>query len=157
MVNCPCNAQKNYLFCCEPFITGKQNPETPEALMRSRYAAYTMANIDYIKETMRGNALTGFQELDAQRWAKKVNWIQLKVLKSVMENSSTGYVEFVARFVDGSRLKSIHEKSDFICEQGRWYYTGGTQLPTAHTEVMISRTMNCPCGSHRKFKNCHGQ
>ena len=107
---CPCDSQKSYLSCCEPFITGKQSPETPEALMRSRYTAYTMANIDYIKETMRGNALTGFQEMDAKRWAKRVHWIKLNVLKSVIENTSTGYVIFEASFVDGSRLKSIHEK-----------------------------------------------
>ena len=154
---CPCDAQKSYLSCCEPFITGKQSPETPEALMRSRYTAYTMANIEYIKETMRGNALTSFQEMDAKRWAKRVNWIKLNVLKSVIENASTGYVEFEASFVDSSRLKSIHEKSEFICEEGRWYYIGGTYLPTEHTEQMISRNMNCPCGSHRKFKNCHGK
>lgn len=125
--------------------------------MRSRYTAYTMANIDYIKETMRGNALIGFQELDAKRWAKRVNWIKLNVLKSAVENASTGYVEFEASFVDSSHLKSIHEKSEFICEEGRWYYIGGKHLPTDHTEQMISRNMNCPCGSYRKFKNCHGK
>ena len=153
---CPCDSQKKYLSCCEPFITGKQSPETPEALMRSRYSAYTMANIDYIKETMRGNALAGFQELDATRWAKRVTWIKLNVLKSVTESLSLGYVEFEASFVDGSHLKSIHEKSEFIFEKGRWYYIGGQHLPTADTEQMISRTMDCPCGSRRKFKNCHG-
>ena len=87
---CPCDSQKKYLYCCEPFIMGKQIPETPEALMRSRYSAYTMANIDYIKETMRGNALVGFQELDAKRWAKRVTWIKLKVLKSVTKSLSLG-------------------------------------------------------------------
>jgi SEC-C motif domain protein len=154
---CPCDSQKNYLSCCEPFITGKQSPETPEALMRSRYSAYTMANIDYIKETMRGNALAGFQELDARRWAKRVNWIKLNVLKSVIESSGIGYVEFEASFVDGSHLKSIHEKSEFIFEKGRWYYIGGKHLPTADIEQIISRTTDCPCGSRRKFKNCHGK
>ena len=95
---CLCYSQKNYLSCCEPFITGKQSPETPEALMRSRYSAYTMANIDYIKETMRCNALAGFQELDVKRWAKRVNWIKLNVFKSVTESLSLGYVEFEAKF-----------------------------------------------------------
>lgn len=154
---CPCDSQKSYLSCCEPFITGKQSPEQPEALMRSRYTAYTMSNIDYIKATMRGNALVGFQETDAKRWAKRVRWIKLSVLKSAIENASTGYVEFEASFVDGSRLKSIHEKSEFIHEDGRWYYIGGTHLPTEHTEQMIFRNMSCPCGSPRKFKNCHGK
>ncbi|MDI9819698.1 MULTISPECIES: YchJ family protein [unclassified Legionella] len=157
MVNCPCDSQKSYLSCCEPFITGKQTPETPEALMRSRYTAYAMANIDYIKETMRHGALIGFQETEAKRWAKRVHWIKLHVLKSDIKNSTTGYVEFEASFVDGSRLKSLHEKSRFMREEGQWYYVGGTHLPTVSTEQMISRTINCPCGSQRKFKNCHGK
>jgi len=156
MINCPCDPQKNYLSCCEPYITGKKNPETAEALMRSRYTAYTMANIDYIKETMRGDALASFQEMDAKSRAKRVKWIKLHVLKSVIENSRTAYVEFEASFVDASRLKSIHEKSEFNYEEGRWYYIRGVHLPTAHTEQIISRNMNCPCGSQRKFKNCHG-
>lgn len=154
---CPCGSQKSYFFCCEPLITGKQSPETPEALMRTRYTAYTMANMDYIKQTMRGNALTGFQEEDAKRWAKRVHWIKLNVLQSGIENASMGYVEFEACFVESTRLKSIHEKSEFICEEGRWYYTGGTHLPTEHTEQMIARHTPCPCGSFRKFKNCHGK
>lgn len=155
--NCPCDSQKNYLSCCEPFITGKQKPDTPEMLMRSRYTAYTLADIDYIKATMRGNALIGFQEIEAKRWATRVHWIRLDVLNSMIENINTGYVEFEATFVDGTRLKSIHENSQFIHEEGQWYYVSGTHLPTRVPEKIISRNMPCPCGRERKFKNCHGQ
>jgi SEC-C motif domain protein len=155
MINCPCDSQKSYLSCCEPYLSGKQIPAHPETLMRSRYTAYTMADMDYIKETMRGKALIGFQEAGAQRWAQKVNWIKLQVFTSVIENSNTGYVEFEASFVEGARLKSIHEKSEFAREEGRWYYIGGTHLPSSHTEKMVSRNTNCPCASQRKFKNCH--
>ena len=119
--------------------------------MRSRYTAYTMANIDYIKETMRGSALVGFNEEEAMRWAKRVRWIKLCV-----RESSTVYVEFEATFVDGSQLKTIHEKSTFILERGRWYYVSGTPCTTVPVEQKISRTMSCPCGSQRKYKNCHG-
>lgn len=153
---CPCGSQRHYLSCCEPFITGKQSPKTPEALMRSRYSAYTMANMDYIKETMRGSALAGFQEQDAKRWAKRVVWIKLNVLKSLIDGVNKGYVEFQASFVDGSHLKSIHERSEFLFENGRWYYVNGEHFLATDTEQTVSRTMNCPCGSNRKFKNCHG-
>lgn len=157
MLNCPCGSQKNYLTCCEPFILGKQKPSTPEMLMRSRYTAFTIADMDYIKETMRGQALADFQEIEATRWAKKVTWIKLNVIKSTIQNSSLGYVEFEASFVDGHRLKSIHEKSQFILEEGSWYYVSGTHLPSSHAERIIARNAICPCGSERKFKNCHGK
>ena len=136
---------------------GKQIPETPEALMRSRYTAYTMANSDYIKQTMRGRALIGFQEIETERWAKRVFWIKLHVIHATTENASRGYVEFEASFVDGSRLRSMHEKSEFICEEGRWYYVDGTQLAPRHVEQMVSRNRVCPCGGPRKFKHCHGK
>lgn len=154
---CPCGSQKNYSSCCEPFITRKQYPKTPEALMRSRYCAYTMADIDYVKETMAGKALAGFQALEAKRWAKRVTWIKLKVLHSVIESPSLGYVEFEASFVDDAHLKSIHEKSEFLFDKGRWYYVDGIHLPTHEHKPIISRTAECPCGSLRKFKNCHGK
>jgi SEC-C motif domain protein len=155
MTKCPCDSQKKYSSCCEPFITGKQKPETPEALMRSRYTAYTMANIDYIKKTMCDNALIGFQEINAKRWAKRVHWIKLDVFDSIIENPNTGFVEFEASFVDGSYLKSIHERSQFIHKEDHWYYVNGEHLPTSHAEQIINRNTSCPCGSQRKFKNCH--
>ena len=157
MTYCPCDSQKSYVDCCEPYLTAKHTPETPEALMRSRYTAYTMANIAYIKQTMRGKAAVNFHEIDAERWAKKVLWIKLHVVNAILENDGIGFVEFEAFFVEGSCLKSIHENSRFIREQGRWYYVDGTHLPVSHATQIVSLNMNCPCGRQRKFKNCHGK
>lgn len=55
-MSCPCKSGKRYADCCEPFITRINLPETPEQLMRSRYTAYSQANIDYIMGTMKGEA-----------------------------------------------------------------------------------------------------
>ena len=60
MTTCPCGSKKNYADCCQPFIELKKIPETPEQLMRSRYTAYTQANMDYIVRTMRGKAAADF-------------------------------------------------------------------------------------------------
>ena len=105
---------------------------------------------------LRGSASMDFEESDAKRWAKRVKWVKLHVVQSVTENSNTGYVEFAASYVEGYRLKTLHENSKFIREADRWYYVSGTDRSTTSTEQMISRSMDCPCGSHRKFKNCHG-
>lgn len=155
-MNCPCHSQKNYSSCCEPFISGKKNPKTPEALMRSRYTAYTQANIDYIKATMRGEALIGFQERQAKHFAGRVTWIKLDVIEATLASPNLGYVEFVASFMEGARLKLLQEKSDFMREEGRWFYTSGKLKANKQQDQIISRNMHCPCGSLRKFKNCHG-
>lgn len=154
MTVCFCDSKNDYAVCCEPYLNRKQQPETPEALMRSRYTAYCLADIDYIQMTMRGKATRGFDAVAAKRWAKRVTWIKLVVLDTSQTNSPKGYVEFIATFVDGCTLKSIHEKSEFIQEDGRWYYVDGVQFPLATQS--IARNGVCPCGSQRKYKNCHG-
>ncbi|MDR1126989.1 MAG: SEC-C domain-containing protein, partial [Treponema sp.] len=50
-MDCPCGSGKQYTDCCEPFILGVQKPLTAEALMRSRYTAYTVHAVDYIVST----------------------------------------------------------------------------------------------------------
>ena len=67
---CPCGSQHLYDSCCGLYLDKKQKPQTPEQLMRSRYTAYSVANIDYIKNTMQGNPLIGFNEQEAEKWAK---------------------------------------------------------------------------------------
>lgn len=156
MTNCPCNSQKSEASCCQPFITGQQLPPTPEALMRSRYTAFTQANMEYIKQTMKDKALEGFVAQESARWAKRVNWIKLCVYNASIETPTLGYVEFEATFVEGNKLKSIHEKSEFRQDHGRWYYVQGSHLPSTHNEQLVSRNSNCPCGSLSKYKNCHG-
>ena len=66
---CSCGSNSTYLQCCGQFIDGLSLPITPEALMRSRYTAYTLADIAYIKKTMRGKATIGFDETEAGHWA----------------------------------------------------------------------------------------
>ena len=159
MVECYCGSKNEYSFCCEPFITGNERPTTLEVLMRSRYTAYCLANINYIQQTMRGRALIYFDAMDAKRWANRVHWIKLEVLNKILDNPHKGYVEFIATFVDNCHLKSIHEKSEFIQEDGRWYYVDGVQFPLTEStsKSFITRNSLCPCGSQRKFKNCHGK
>lgn len=123
--------------------------------MRSRYTAYCLADIDYIQKTMRGRALVGFDSVDATRWATRVHWIKLTVLDARLDSPHQGYVEFIATFMDGHTLKSIHEKSEFIQEAGWWYYVDGVQFPTV--TKTIARHGVCPCGSQKKYKNCHGK
>ena len=155
MTDCFCNSKQRYATCCEPYLHHQKTPQTPEALMRSRYTAYCLGDMDYIQKTMQGPALAGFDAANSKRWATRVHWIMLNVLNTSLDNHGKGYVEFVARFVEGSKLKSIHEKSEFIQDKGRWYYIDGVQFVTP-TQT-ISRQGGCPCGSQRKFKNCHGK
>lgn len=122
--------------------------------MRSRYTAYAHSNTAYIKKTMRGNAFHGFNEQDARNWAGKVKWVGLEVIHTSNESPVQGHVEFIATYIEGEQLKRIHENSEFMRVDGRWYYVDGTQKPTIKHKIL--RNAGCPCGGPKKYKNCHG-
>ncbi|MGE4560780.1 MAG: SEC-C metal-binding domain-containing protein, partial [Desulfobulbus sp.] len=42
---CPCESGLPFATCCRPLLSGEQQAATAEALMRSRYTAYTRAAI----------------------------------------------------------------------------------------------------------------
>ena len=158
MMICPCGLQ-NYSDCCALYHTGERIPATPEALMRSRYAAYALANIDYIQKTMRKKALAGFDKSNAKAWANSVTWLGLKVIHTRNESLDRGFVEFIARLIEGGKQQSIHEISEFHRVDEKWYYVDGIHPlnQTKSLSVKIGRNHICPCGSQKKFKNCHGK
>lgn len=155
--NCPCGTGKSYQDCCYPFIAGSQIPSTPEQLMRSRYTAYTQANVEYIRQTMCGKAAEGFDPTDAQAWARHVIWVNLEVLHSRTDNQ-VGFVEFKANYTDGHKKHCLHELSEFHLIDNKWFYVDGSSPYVMHDKtIKISRNDPCPCGSNKKFKKCCGQ
>lgn len=119
-INCPCGNGNRYETCCGPYIEGKVFPPTPEALMRSRYTAYTRANIDYIIKTMKPPASDGFNAVEAKAWARGVKWKKLEVIHTQYDEHK-GTVEFIAYY---NRHK-LHEVSQFRCDDGVWFYVDG--------------------------------
>ncbi len=156
MNHCPCGLKKNYNSCCGIYHSGTAAP-TPKALMRSRYTAYTLTNMDYIQTTMQGKALQGFVAQQTGQWANSVVWLGLEVLSAYQETESKGFVEFIARFMEGDKIKAIHEISEFHFEHGRWFYVDGLHQSSVKSRTkIISRNAPCPCRSGKKFKSCHG-
>lgn len=145
-VGCPCGLQRDYSDCCGRFIKQGYLPETAEALMRSRYTAYTQGNVDYIAQTMKGAALDGFHPDQAKAWAEQVQWLGLTVTDH-QPRGDCASVTFIARCIAGGYRQNIIEKSEFQKIDGRWYYVDGEQ-------PKLGRNDCCPCGSGKKYKNC---
>lgn len=155
MDNCACGSGKTYLDCCNPFITGLKIPTTPEALMRSRYTAYTQANIDYITKTMKAPANQDFDPVAAAQWAKSVRWLALEVVKATSTDTSS-FVEFIAHYSHENKRYVLHEISEFHLENGQWYYVNGKGPDAKSQSIKIGRNDPCPCASQKKFKHCCG-
>lgn len=123
---CPCGSKQLLMECCGALISGDKVADTPLKLMRSRYTAFVLANMAYIKKTMKGPALKGFNKTESKKWAESVEWLGLEVIKTDYQlGNTTGHVEFIATFKENHQVKSIHEKSKFIFENGKWYYVDG--------------------------------
>ncbi len=125
---CPCCSGKSYFECCGRFIDGQQIPATPEELMRSRYTAYSEANIDYVMRTMKGPAAKDFDVETTTEWAKRVKFAKLDVKKSSVKKEKAT-VEFIAHFTENGESRAIHEISDFRKENGIWFYFDGKKPP----------------------------
>ena len=126
MLTCPCGSGKAVTACCDLYINQGQSAPTAEALMRSRYTAYTLANIDYIARTMKGPAAVDFQPQEAENFARSVTWNKLEVLNST-PGLTQAFVEFRAHYTFRNHPEVIHEKSEFHFEDGAWYYTDRSQ------------------------------
>lgn len=126
MDHCPCCSGKSFQDCCDMFISGKQLPHTPEQLMRSRYTAYTLANIDYIIKTMKPPALDQLGDAqEARDWSQQQTWVKLEVKNSRIENPDKGFVEFLAHYAHHDKRYVIHEISEFHRIDGQWFYVDG--------------------------------
>lgn len=123
---CPCKSGKECANCCELFITRINLPETPEQLMRSRYTAYSQANIDYIMSTMKDEALKDFDALSAKQWAESVTWVKLKVIRAYVDSAipESGFVEFKAYYRYKKQMHVMHEFSEFKKIDNQWFYIG---------------------------------
>ena len=118
---CPCGSGLEYTACCEPYISGKMRAPGPEALMRSRYTAYTLGNSAYLRQTWHPSTCPA--ELDFS--APQPRWISLSVISARQSSVSSADVEFVARFRVGGRAQRLHETSRFELVNERWYYLDG--------------------------------
>jgi SEC-C motif-containing protein len=155
---CPCTSGREFEACCGPFLSGAALPPTPEALMRSRYAAFAKGNIDYLKDTLLPETQDDFNREETSKWANESEWTGLEVRKTEggADGDEEGWVEFVARFRMNNQDYQHHETSRFARRDGRWWYVDGILGQKPRTAPKVGRNDPCPCGSGKKYKKCHG-
>lgn len=121
MANCYCGSSKTFENCCEIYIKGIQKPPIAEALMRSRYSAYLTQNADYLVATTHISTRKFHKKSDILDWSKNNQWVKLEVLTSTETT-----VKFKAYYLDYQLKAQIHEEfSNFIFENGSWFYVDG--------------------------------
>jgi len=173
-MNCPCGSLEIYKNCCEPFITGESLPPTAEKLMRSRYTAYTRADILYLTKTLAPESRTDFDANNTKEWAEKSQWKGLKIVSTEKGgvNDKKGVVEFVATYEQQGQEIDHHEVSQFRkLASGEWVFVDGEHHThkggeghhhhakpetVVREEPKVGRNDPCTCGSGKKYKKCCG-
>lgn len=91
--------------------------------MRSRYVAYVLHDSEYLLATWHPDYRPSTLVFDdRQRWLG----LRIKRVEDGHEGSTTGLVEFVARYKIAGRGFRLHEVSRFVCTDGKWLYVDGT-------------------------------
>jgi SEC-C motif-containing protein len=137
-LTCPCRARETtpvrYGDCCGRWHDGLPRGDhaaTPEALMRSRYSAYALAQgrgnasrslLEYLMKTWHPSTAPGDLELGPMRWTG------LDVLHQEASGDAA-VVEFMAHHKINGRAGQLHEVSRFVREAGAWLYVDGVVAP----------------------------
>ncbi|HUX91344.1 MAG TPA: YchJ family metal-binding protein [Gallionellaceae bacterium] len=119
---CPCGSQKKYAGCCGPYLDGNVIPATAEALMRSRYTAYTLLREEYLLASWHASSMPETLNLAAEAPGQ---WLGLEIKRHQQQDADHAQVEFVARYKVAGRAHRMHELSRFVREDGRWFYVDG--------------------------------
>ena len=108
---CPCGTGASYDACCGPLLANVEQATSPEQMMRSRYTAYVVGDVDHLFRTWHPRTRPG------DVWADpSTRWTGLEIL-----DRGPATVEFVARWKGGQ----MHETSHFEQRAGRWVYVDG--------------------------------
>jgi SEC-C motif-containing protein len=145
-----------------PIIRGEKKAETAEELMRARYSAYALGEVDFILKTHTSDAGKDVDRKSTEAWSKHSKWQGLEIVSTEGggPKDETGVVEFVARY----KVKNVgiehRERAKFEKHGGKWLFAEGEQIagpPVKHEGPRVGRNDPCPCGSGKKYKKCHGQ
>ena len=124
---CPCGSNRPFHECCDLIISAKREAATCQELMRSRYVAFTLANVDYLMRSHHSETRPVGKKNSIRKWAQSVQWMGLVILNTqgVDACDTIGYVEFKALYLKDGKMQQIHEKSLFKREDQRWVYVSG--------------------------------
>lgn len=119
--SCPCGLPGSYADCCGRFHSGASAAPSAEALMRSRYSAFVVGDVEYLVRTWHPRTRPAELELDPG-----MRWTGLEILDTGDGSAfhSTGTVTFRASYRGGS----LHERSRFERVDGAWVYVDGEFL-----------------------------
>lgn len=146
---CPCGSGSAFSSCCQPILNDHSLATTAEMLMRSRYTAFVQQHGQHIQASWHTRTRPKTLNFDDH----PVVWLGLQVHnhQDGQADDNVGSVNFTSSYLENGQLCKLQEGSQFLKEDGLWYYLEGD---CKVTKEKIARNTACPCGSGQKFKRC---
>lgn len=121
---CPCLSGQPYDECCGRFHRGEAGAPTAELLMRSRFSAFAVGDVAYLRRTW--DPATRPRELTLD---DDLRWYRLDVLATARGGvlDTAGTVEFRAFYRAPGGAGVQHEVSRFVRSHGDWVYLDGIE------------------------------
>ncbi len=130
---CPCGGG-SYGSCCRPLHRQERTAQTAEQLMRSRYSAYALAEVEHLLRTQPSPEPLPQRRRSLQASCRQLRWRQLLVLATEAGGSDDleGTVTFEAHYSAGGKRGVLRERSRFVRDGGRldgaWLYVEALEL-----------------------------
>ena len=141
---CPCTSGLPYTTCCSPFHRGEREPSPPEALMRSRFAAYARGEAEYLWRTLHPDhadrAVPKEDVLRALRHATAT----YKYMRLHIFDAKGAKVLFRASVFEKGKDRSFTELSTFARDGVGWRYVEGVSRPADNREWTIESFSSAP-------------
>ena len=134
---CPCGGSSegaSYGRCCRPLHRQEQAAATAEQLMRSRYSAFVLAQIDHLLRTQPSEQSVQARRRSLEASCRKLRWRGLEIVATEAggPDDLEGTVTFIAHYSAGAERGTLRECSRFAREGGRpdgaWLYLEALEL-----------------------------
>lgn len=128
---CPCFSGKLYHKCCQPLHQGGA-ADSALALMRSRYAAYSLSLAQYIVDTT--DPAGDLYQTDTQKWLREILLFSSQMTFTGLtiidfeDGADSATVTFKAHLSAQGQDVSFSEKSQFYKHGDKWFYHSGANL-----------------------------
>jgi SEC-C motif-containing protein len=140
---CPCGSGKTYGACCAPYHEGKLSVPDAESLVRARYSAFALGEIEFLWQTLHEDhpdrAKHGREKvLAALRHASSsFKYMGLRILETRPEDDAgVARALYVARLFRKGQNVSFAELAEFMREAGAPRYRAG-KVKDATTDAAI--------------------
>jgi len=129
--DCPCGSGRSYKTCCAPFHQGAEPPD-PTSLVRARYSAFALGEIDFLHRTLhedhpdrikhsRDHVLAALRAASA---SFKYMGLEIREAHDADEHGIARVVYRARIFRKGSDVSFV-ERAEFRNDGEGWRYLGG--------------------------------